>query len=43
VGKLIEIELASQSVAEARASVQKMCEKLLSNPVIESFKFEIKE
>lgn len=43
VGKIIEIELASQSVSEARAAVQKMCEKLLSNPVIESFKFEIKE
>jgi phosphoribosylformylglycinamidine synthase subunit PurS len=43
VGKIIEIELASQSTSEARASVQKMCEKLLSNPVIESFKFEIKE
>jgi phosphoribosylformylglycinamidine synthase len=43
VGKIIDIELGSASVAEARSSVQQMCEKLLSNPVIESFSFEIKE
>ncbi len=43
VGKIIDIELGSNSVADARASVQQMCEKLLANPVIESFSFEIKE
>jgi phosphoribosylformylglycinamidine synthase subunit PurS len=43
VGKLIEVELSANSVAEARSSVQQMCEKLLANPVIESFSFEIQE
>lgn len=43
VGKIIELELAANSAGEARSSVQQMCEKLLSNPVIESFTFEIKE
>ncbi|MBY0370996.1 phosphoribosylformylglycinamidine synthase subunit PurS [bacterium] len=43
VGKVIDIELSSNSVAEAKASVQQMCEKLLANPVIESFSYEIKE
>ncbi len=43
VGKIIDIELSAHSVADARQSVQQMCEKLLANPVIESFSFEIKE
>jgi phosphoribosylformylglycinamidine synthase subunit PurS len=43
VGKIIEIELGTQSGNEARQSVQQMCEKLLANPVIESFTYEIKE
>jgi len=42
VGKIIEIDLNASSVADARQSVQSMCEKLLANPVIESFSFEIK-
>ena len=43
VGKVIELELSSNSAADARHSVQQMCEKLLANPVIESFTYEIKE
>lgn len=43
VGKVIDIELSAGSTAEAKASVQQMCEKLLANPVIESFSYEIKE
>ena len=43
VGKVIDIELAANTSGEARSSVQQMCEKLLANPVIESFSFEIKE
>ena len=43
VGKIIELDLANHSASEARASVQQMCEKLLANPVIESFTYEIKE
>lgn len=41
VGKVIEIELTNASVDEAKADLQKMCEKLLANPVIESFRYEV--
>ncbi len=41
VGKVVDIELDSKNDKDAKASVDKMCEKLLANPVIESFKTEI--
>ncbi|MEO0679402.1 MAG: phosphoribosylformylglycinamidine synthase subunit PurS [Pseudomonadota bacterium] len=40
-GKLIELELAETDEAAARAEVEKMCEALLANPVIESWKVEL--
>jgi phosphoribosylformylglycinamidine synthase PurS subunit len=43
IGKVIDLELTTTSQDEAKRDVQKMCEKLLANPVIESFKYEIKE
>ena len=42
-GKLIDIELAEQDEAKARASLKEMCEKLLINEVIEDYRFEIGE
>ena len=43
MGKYLEIEMvaASRSVAESR--VREMCDKLLANPVIEDYRFEILE
>jgi phosphoribosylformylglycinamidine synthase len=41
VGKVVDIELDSKNATDAKLSVDKMCEKLLANPVIESFKTEI--
>ena len=41
VGKLIEIELAARDNAKAQEELRAMCEKLLANPVIEDFRFEI--
>lgn len=43
VGKVIDVELDSRSRDEAKHDIDKMCEKLLANPVIESFKYEITE
>ena len=43
VGKVIDLELGNASVEEAKRDLHRMCEKLLANPVIESFKYEIKE
>lgn len=40
-GKLIELDLAETDPAAARTAVEAMCEKLLANPVIESWKIEI--
>ena len=41
IGKVIDVELESASKDEAKAELHKMCEKLLANPVIESFKYEV--
>lgn len=41
VGKVIDVEVESTSKAEVQGDVQKMCDQLLSNPVIESYKFEV--
>ncbi len=40
-GKLIELELATSDRASAEDQVRAMCEKLLANTVIESYRFEI--
>lgn len=41
VGKSIELELDEKDAESAKASVQKMCEKLLANPVTEKYQIEI--
>ncbi|MCK9485642.1 MAG: phosphoribosylformylglycinamidine synthase subunit PurS [Dehalococcoidia bacterium] len=43
VGKRIDITVAAASVPEAEAAVRDMCAKLLANPVIEDFEFEVTE
>jgi len=43
VGKLVELELDGENRAEVETNVRTMCEKLLANPVIEDFRFEIVE
>jgi phosphoribosylformylglycinamidine synthase len=40
-GKYMEIRLAAASEDQARAQVEEMCRKLLANPVIEDYRFEI--
>jgi len=40
-GKVIELDLAETDRAAAEAAVKTMCEKLLSNTVIESYRVEI--
>jgi phosphoribosylformylglycinamidine synthase subunit PurS len=41
IGRVIEFELASRDAASAEAEVNAMCEKLLANTVIESYRAEI--
>jgi phosphoribosylformylglycinamidine synthase subunit PurS len=41
VGKVVDLELEAADPNEARAQVERMCEQLLANPLIESFEVEI--
>ena len=41
IGKVIEIELTSSDREAAEAEVRDMCEQLLANTVIESYRVEI--
>ena len=40
-GKYFEVKLDGDDRDQAEADVQQMCEKLLANPVIESYSFEL--
>ena len=40
-GKLIELDLTGEDADAAKARVDEMCQKLLSNPVIESYSIEL--
>jgi phosphoribosylformylglycinamidine synthase len=40
-GKVIELDLAETDRAAAETAVKAMCEKLLANTVIESYRIEI--
>ena len=42
-GKYIEIKLEGDDKAAAETQVTEMCQKLLANPVIEDFRFELEE
>ena len=41
VGKLIELDVDAATPDEARARVAEMCERLLANPVIESYEVTV--
>ncbi len=43
IGKRIELTLEAGSEDAARQAVTEMCDRLLANPVIEDFSFEISE
>jgi len=40
-GKYMEIRLEAASKKKAEADVTEMCRKLLANPVIEDFQFQV--
>jgi phosphoribosylformylglycinamidine synthase PurS subunit len=42
-GKYIEIQLSAASHENARQRVDSMCDRLLANPIIESYRFDIEE
>jgi phosphoribosylformylglycinamidine synthase len=40
-GKYIEVRIAEKDISTARRQVDEMCRKLLANPVIENYRFEL--
>ena len=42
-GKVIELDIAGKDAETARDRVTEMCEKLLANTVIESYRIDIEE
>ena len=42
-GKFIEVSLEAQNKEEAGEAVEEMCHKLLANPIIEDFRYDIEE
>jgi phosphoribosylformylglycinamidine synthase len=43
VGRVVDLEVDSNDPSGARAEVERMCEQLLANPLIESYEIEISE
>jgi phosphoribosylformylglycinamidine synthase subunit PurS len=41
VGRVVDIEVDSADPRKARAEVERMCEQLLANPLIESYEIEL--
>tara|TARA_Y100000996_G_C22532441_1_gene647057 strand:- start:1214 stop:1468 length:255 start_codon:yes stop_codon:yes gene_type:complete len=40
-GKYIELIIESPTISQAENDINQMCEELLSNPIIEDFKFDL--
>jgi phosphoribosylformylglycinamidine synthase len=41
VGRLLDLELEGDDPAAVRAELERMCEQLLANPLIESYEIEL--
>jgi len=41
VGRVIDLEVHASSADEARSQLERMCENLLANPLIESYEIEL--
>jgi phosphoribosylformylglycinamidine synthase PurS subunit len=41
VGRVIDLELEADNDADARVAIERMCSKLLANPLIESFEIQV--
>ncbi len=42
-GKYIEVRIRENDVSKAKTQVNEMCHKLLANPVIENYRFELEK
>ena len=41
VGRVVDLELEAADPSDARAALERMCEQLLANPLIESYEIEL--
>ncbi|MGZ8694669.1 MAG: phosphoribosylformylglycinamidine synthase subunit PurS [Gaiellaceae bacterium] len=41
VGRLVELDVETTDAAQARAELERMCDQLLTNPLIESYEIEV--
>ena len=41
VGRVIDLDVDAATAEDARAQVEEMCERLLANPLIESYEIEV--
>ena len=43
IGRVVDLEVEATDATAARAEVERMCEQLLANPLIESYEIELAE
>ena len=43
VGRVVDLDVEADNTDGARAEIQRMCEELLANPLIESFEIRLEE
>lgn len=43
IGKYVELNLTANDDDEAKTQLDQMCDRLLANPVIENYRFEIEQ
>ena len=43
VGRVVDLELRDADSGQARAELERMCDQLLANPLIESYEIELVE
>ena len=43
IGKYIEVDLTAESESSAKEQLDKICDQLLANPVIENYRIEVLE
>ncbi|HEY7002764.1 MAG TPA: phosphoribosylformylglycinamidine synthase subunit PurS [Gaiellaceae bacterium] len=41
VGRVIDLDVDAATADEARGAIERMCERLLANPLIESYEIEV--
>ncbi|TML74058.1 MAG: phosphoribosylformylglycinamidine synthase subunit PurS [Actinobacteria bacterium] len=43
IGRVVDLDVEAADAADVRAQVERMCEQLLANPLIESYEIDLQE